>query len=103
MLHIEVKNNSHLKYQFTGNLSMSEVQAMYEQLKDLEETYAKHDFLIKDVEHLDLSFFQLLYAYLKKIKALDKEVAADFQLGEENDRIFQRSGVKEAIEKLLTE
>lgn len=103
MLYIEEKNTNHLKYQFTGNLSLSEVQDMYEQLKDVDDNYANHDFLVKEVEHLDLSFFQLLYAYLKKLMTLHKKVVVDFQLGEENDRIFQRSGVKEAIEELLTE
>lgn len=103
MLIIKNKNKSQLDYLFSGDLSMLEVDDLYKALKEPDSNFKVHHFVIREVEHLDLSFFQLLFAYLKMLIKLHRKVTFDFQLEEEYNRIFQRSGLKGAFDQLLIE
>lgn len=101
MLQIRKSKEGELQYDFSGNLSVSEMNETYSALGEVDLMSKKHFIQVSEVEHMDMSFFQVLYAYVGKLKANDKEINLDFQLGDEYERLFERSGLKIAFDQLL--
>ena len=101
MVQIQDKGKGEIQYLFTGNLSVSSVEEMYTQLNGQEVREGVCLFQVRDVEHLDMSFFQVLYAFICKLQKADTKVNVSFQLDEEYSRVFDRSGLKEAFDQLI--
>lgn len=101
MLNVEIQNEFEVKYAFSGDLSVSKSQDIYSEIKKADLSILSFQFKVKDVENLDLSFFQLLYAFAKKLKFLEKKISFEFYFDDEYQRVFQRSGLQDAFDKLL--
>ncbi|MBN2639781.1 MAG: hypothetical protein JXR65_11930 [Bacteroidales bacterium] len=86
---------------FTGNLSVSEMNRLYSMMGTEVPDEKKCFIGISDVDHIDMSFFQLLYSYLKKLKMNGKEIVMDIQLDEEQERLLERAGLKRAFDQIL--
>lgn len=100
MLTIEDRDQENIIYNFYGSLGISSVREMYQELKKSDLSFSTCKCRVSDVDNIDLSFFQLIYAFGKKLKGLGIKVSYDFILDEEYQRIFQRSGLEDAFGKL---
>lgn len=99
MLEIKKLNKSKMKLVFTGDLSISEIGEIYDKMKGIDLECDTYDVLVKEVEMTDLSFFQVLLAFIKELKDRKKVVKLDMQLGDEFDRIYKRAGIEGELKK----
>jgi len=58
------------------------------------------DVKVANVESMDLSFLQLLFAWARSAKQSGKNLTFDFQLEQELERIFDESGFRQALAQL---
>ncbi len=101
MLTIGEQDESEIRCAFSGNLGVLESLSVYNEIKNLDLSYQNFHIIVKDVENLNLSFFQLLYVFIQKLISLDKKVSFEFLLDDEYQRIFLRSGLQRAFDKLV--
>lgn len=101
MLQIKESGTNQIQYEFSGNLSVSKMNEVHSQLIKLDFKPEKHYVKVSEVEHMDMSFFQLLYAFAVKLKKNKKELNFEFQLGDEYERLFQNSGLKSVFNQLI--
>lgn len=100
-MQIQDEEKGKTQYLFQGDLGVSALQEIYSQLSEQKIQKGTHYFRVSEVEHLDMSFFQVLYAYIQQLRKEGKEVIVDFQLDEENGRVFDRSGLRKAFDHLI--
>jgi anti-anti-sigma regulatory factor len=101
MLTIQDKDLAEIVCKFSGDLGISSIQETYQVLEKLDLSFSKCKCFITDVDSIDLSFFQMLLAFGMKLKDSGKQISFEFTLDEEYQRIFQRSGLEDAFDKLL--
>jgi anti-anti-sigma regulatory factor len=101
MLTIEDKDQAEIVCKFSGDLGISSIQETYQVLQKLELSFPVYKCFVTDVDSIDLSFLQMLFAFGKKLKDSGKEISFEFTLDEEYQRIFHRSGLEDAFDKLL--
>ena len=101
MLTIEDKDQTEIVCKFSGDLGISSIHETYQVLKKLDLSFSTFQCFISDVDSIDLSFFQMIFAFGRKLIDLGKEIGFEFILDEEYQRIFQRSGMEDAFDKLL--
>lgn len=101
MLTIEDKDQAEMVCNFSGDLGISSIQETYQVLKKPDLSFSTCKCFISDVDSIDLSFFQMIFAFGRKLKDSGKEISFEFSLDEEYQRIFQRSGLEDAFDKLL--
>jgi ABC-type transporter Mla MlaB component len=101
MLEIDAngKNAQDVKLTFTGDLSVSTIAEVYEQLKGVSRTAGQYHLAIHDIENLDLSFFQLLYAFLLEVK--EARVNLEWDLPEESLHIMKETGMQTVFDELI--
>ncbi len=99
MLEIKKVNKSKMKLVFTGDLSISEIGEIYDAMKGVDLEVDTYNILVNNVEMTDLSFFQVLLAFIRELKKRKKDVKLDMQLGEEFDRIYKRAGIEGELKK----
>lgn len=101
MMQVQDEQKGTIQYIFQGDLGVSALQEIYSQLSEHKIQKGIHYFQVSEVEHLDMSFFQVLYAYIQKLRKGGKEVKVNFQLDEEYSRVFDRSGLRKAFDQLI--
>lgn len=101
MMQVQDGKKGEIQFNFQGDLGVLASQEIFSQLKGQKVQEETCFFQISDVEHIDMSFFQVLYAYIQKLKKEEKKVTVDFQLDEEYHRVFDRSGLRKAFDQLI--
>lgn len=86
------KNAGGVRLTFSGDLSVVEIGQIYEQLKTVKREAGQYHVVVNKVENLDLSFFQLLYAFLMEVKK--GEIHLTWDLPDESERIMAESGLQ---------
>lgn len=82
---------------FSGELSVAKVSALQQQLLKAASKVSHVEVKVANVENMDLSFLQLLYAWAQSMKQSGKNLIFDFQLDQEFMRIFDESGFRQAF------
>lgn len=85
---------------FSGELSVAKVSALQQQLLKAASKVSHVEVKVANVENMDLSFLQLLYAWAQSMKQSGKNLIFDFQLDQEFMRIFDESGFRQAFSQL---
>ncbi len=70
-------------------------------LSDLNPETGKIVVIQQDTDNLDISFLQLLFAWMKRMKSKGKELEFEHQLNEEYAKIVEESGFINAIDNLI--
>jgi len=103
MLEIKAQNeNSPLSLIVTGDVSVSQIGELYADLLKVPTDAPEYMIQVKDVENLDLSFFQVLFAFARKIRANDGKLVMEWELGDEYGRIMKESGIQNGFDGLLS-
>ncbi len=82
---------------FSGDLSVARASELQQQLLKAASKVLHIDVKVANVENMDLSFLQLLFAWAQSMKQSGKNLTFDFQLGQEFVRIFDQSGFRQAF------
>jgi len=86
---------------FSGNLDIRNSGDIREQLLQIEPETETVQLLLKDTDNIDLSFLQMVYALIKKMKAAKKKVLFSEELNEEYEKIVKESGFFDAFSQLI--
>ncbi len=92
---IEVKVNSDknlVEIIFSGFLDISNIKQIKNELIQAHITKNKLLLIIKEVDNIDLSYLQVLHAFLKKLKIEGKEFEFQWNIDEEYFRLIEQSG-----------
>jgi len=85
---------------FSGDLNVVHAAELQQQLLKAASRVLLVDVKVADVENMDLSFLQLLLAWVQNVKRSGKNLTFDFQLELELERIFDESGFRQAFTQL---
>jgi anti-anti-sigma regulatory factor len=85
---------------FSGDLSVAGAADLQQQLLKTSWETAGVKIIVENVENMDLSFLQLLFAWSKTLKSSGKNLNFDFRLGDEFQRIVEESGFGEVFDQL---
>jgi len=103
MLEVKVEDNhSSLNLIITGDVSVSHIGELYADLLNVPLDASRYLLQITKVENLDLSFFQLLFAFVRRIRANDSQVTVKWDLEDEYVRILKESGIQDVFDGLLS-
>ncbi len=85
---------------FSGDLDVAHATELQQQLLSAASRVLFVDVKVADVENMDLSFLQLLFAWAQSVKQTGKNLTFDFQLEQELERIFDESGFRQVFAQL---
>ncbi len=88
--------------EFSGDLNVKNSEKIKELLTALNPETDKIFISQKDTNNLDISYLQLLFAWVKKMTSLGKKVEFEHHLNDEYAKIVVESGFINAIENLIT-
>ncbi|VAW27598.1 hypothetical protein MNBD_BACTEROID07-110 [hydrothermal vent metagenome] len=98
MLEIEeFTKQDKLSLLFSGDLSVANTSEHQQQLLKAASKISHVHVKVANVENMDLSFLQLLFAWAQSMKRSGKNLTFDFLLGQEFERIFDESGFRQVF------
>jgi len=101
MLEIEeFTKQDKLSLLFSGDLSVASASEHQQQLLKAASKISYVHVKVANVENMDLSFLQLLFAWAQSMKRSGKNLTFDFLLGQEFERIFDESGFRQVFSQL---
>lgn len=89
--HIDSDNNR-IVLTFSGFLDVSQMEGVKQELQNAHITKEQVLLSIKDVDNIDLSFLQLVHAFLLKLKKDGKKFTFQWDVEEEYFRLVEESG-----------
>lgn len=93
MIEVKVNTDKNLvEIISSGFLDVGHMRQIKEELLGAHLTKDKILLVIKEVENIDLSFLQVLHAFLKKLKSEGREFEFQWDIDEEYFRLIERSG-----------
>ncbi len=87
--------------EFSGNLNVKNSSQIKDLLLTLNPKTKKIIVIQQDTDNLDISFLQLLFSWMKKMKNEGKELEFEHHLNKEYSKIVEESGFINAIENLI--
>jgi len=93
-------DSSSLNLIITGDVSVSQIGELQTSLMSVPMDASNYHFQIEKIENLDLSFFQLLLAFTRKLLSLNKRLNFEWNLVEEYRRIMEESGFSNVFNEL---
>ena len=103
MLEIKARDkHSPLTLIITGDVSVTKIGELYAGLLGVSVDVSECLIRIEKIENLDLSFFQVLFAFVQKLKTPGKKLNFEWDLDEEYQRIMDESGFLIAFNELLS-
>jgi len=85
-------DNNRIVITFSGFLDVSQMGVVKQELQNAHITKEYVLMSIKDVDNIDLSFLQLVHAFLLKLKKDGKEFTFQWDVEEEYFRLVEESG-----------
>ena len=85
-------DNNLLNIIFTGFLDVSKIETLYGELLGSRITKDKVVIIIRDVDNIDLSFLQLLHAFLFKLRKDNKTFSFQWDVEPEYFKLVEESG-----------
>ena len=93
MLEVAIDSeNNFMNIIFTGFLDVSKIEALYGELLGSRITKDKVVVIIREVDNIDLSFLQLLHAFLLKLKKNNKTFSFQWDVEPEYFKLVEESG-----------
>jgi len=95
-----IDKHSPITLTITGDVSISQIGKLYAGLLKVPADAPEYFIHVREIDNLDLSFFQLLYAFTQKIKANNRKIALEWDLEDEYVRIMKESGIQKVFDEL---
>ncbi len=86
---------------FAGNLDIRNSSDLKDEMLKYKPQKEKLHIVLENTDNIDLSFMQLLYAFLKKLKDDGKILKFSQNLNKEYEKIVKESGFIDVFEKLI--
>ncbi len=93
------KDPSVVVLSFSGDLSVLNISEVYQQVMTVPSGADQYDIFIKEIENLDLSFFQLLYAFLKQERTA--VISLKWELPDESTHIMHETGLQSVFDEFI--
>jgi anti-anti-sigma regulatory factor len=88
---------------FAGNLDIRNSNDIKKKMVDYKPQKEKLKIILENTDNIDLSFMQLLFAFLKRLKEEGKTLDFSQKLDKEYEKIVKESGFLDVFEKLINE
>ena len=99
-LKTEIKDNIEIVH-FYGNLDIRNSETVKKMMLEYKPQKNNIKIILKNTDNIDLSFLQLMFAFIKKLKEKGKSVEFSQELEMEYEKIVKESGFLNAFEKLI--
>lgn len=83
---------------FEGDLSIQNAQLIKDKILDALETYENLKVVVQNMSDMDLSVFQILYAFKKSSEKNNKLTLFEFNIPETTKSIIKNSGIYELFQ-----
>jgi len=90
----DVKNGTIL---FEGELTYNEVDEIKKKITPTIQKYDELNIQLRNIENLDLTCIQLLFAFQKSFRALNKKLTFDIELPNDIKALIEHSGFSQII------
>ena len=87
----------------SGNLDVRHAEEIRNIFLSLKVETGKAELVLLDTDNLDLSFLQLLFAFMKSLKEKGKDLTFRQELNVDYEKIVRESGFFDAFEHLIKE
>ncbi len=87
---------------FSGNLDIRNSNDLKKKMLEYKPQKEKLKIVLENTDNIDLSFMQLLFAFLKKLKQEGKELEFSQNLDKEYEKIVKESGFFDVFEKIIS-
>ncbi len=103
MLEVKAQNeNSPVTLTISGDVSVSKIGELNAGLLKVASDAPEYLVRVENVENLDLGFFQVLFAFARKIRGNNGKLTIKWNLDDEYSRIMKESGIQNVFDGLLS-